>query len=720
MKYIFFLLFPLFSAIVLPAQQKRIALIVTIDNYPKFDKGGWQRTWANSDLEVLWNLFHKDQKFSDVDTLTEANATRENILNALDKLARKLEKGDIAVFSFSGHGQQIYDVEDKNKGLLIDEADGYDESLVPYDALSMYIPGKYHGEKHIRDEELQKKFETIRGKIGPSGSFLVLVDACHSASITKAPFPEIIFRGTTGTIEPPKWRKKSTNVSTQNFLIDKYSESGQLAPFVVISGSEADQLNYPVWYDKKNKLNRIGALTLAFSKAISNFSTVQTNYRYLFETIRQLIKTERPSQNPVMEGADSLAVLANKVIRLNQMIVLEPVPWKRDSARISQGLVHELIKGMEFFVFPLEDFSNDTSKAVAKGVITETYSFDSEARLNKKLSDSTSYKIHFTKRVYGNFECGIALKGSNRIFRVLADSIARFKNYRITDQDFDLAIKELSKTGTTQKTIVAVRSRPEYPLFDTIWRFSYRDDAQITPTLIQSLLNRIKLFARANFLRSLNSPINDRSLSAVTINIIPVEAHFTQDNLIMEKKKLNADSLVKAGKNMFRIRAVHNLRQNDPFDGFKLQVINKGFTPVYLSLIIISPKDSFYIRIPYQTHAHSGKYPYEEFKILADDSSDLRKKVFAFFEPARSEYITQLKLILTDSPLNLEPLAGGTKSGGAETLNDFLEEVMNDQQYDDNFTRTKDGAGTMAQKTIRPGKMKIISLPVLLISKPVN
>ena len=56
------------------------------------------------------------------------NVTRKGFENAFKRyLIDRVQRGDIAYFHYSGHGQQIAD----DNG---DEADGYDETLVAIDA----------------------------------------------------------------------------------------------------------------------------------------------------------------------------------------------------------------------------------------------------------------------------------------------------------------------------------------------------------------------------------------------------------------------------------------------------------------------------------------------------------------------------------------------------------------------------------------------------------
>ena len=48
-----------------------------------------------------------------------------------------------------------------------------------------YRKGIYEGEKHILDDELNAFFNKIREKIGQKGMLLVVIDACHSGTMSR-------------------------------------------------------------------------------------------------------------------------------------------------------------------------------------------------------------------------------------------------------------------------------------------------------------------------------------------------------------------------------------------------------------------------------------------------------------------------------------------------------------------------------------------------------
>lgn len=163
------LLLGMFSA---NAETKR-ALLIGISDYgnAKEDPNKWANISGANDIALLSPLFKK-QGFV-VTSLTNSQATYKGIKNAFEKLIKDCKKGDMVYLHFSMHGQPFEDLNG-------DEADGWDEALIPVDAQMKYKKGVYEGKNHLLDDELDGYFNRIRSKIGPTGKLLVVLDACHS------------------------------------------------------------------------------------------------------------------------------------------------------------------------------------------------------------------------------------------------------------------------------------------------------------------------------------------------------------------------------------------------------------------------------------------------------------------------------------------------------------------------------------------------------------
>ncbi len=180
------------------------ALLVGIGQYDRM-KTGWSTIHGDNDVALLQPLLEK-RGFKDIVTLTNEQATKAMIVEALTALAQRCVAGDRVYFHFSGHGQPVRDDnhdEEKTKK--------YDESIIPYNACrdSRKMNGTYTGQYHLIDDELCPLLDAIKNKVSPDGELFVAVDACFSRGIQKDEIsdidPELLryIRGTDYAFTPP-------------------------------------------------------------------------------------------------------------------------------------------------------------------------------------------------------------------------------------------------------------------------------------------------------------------------------------------------------------------------------------------------------------------------------------------------------------------------------------------------------------------------------------
>ena len=169
--------------------QSRHALLIGIGNYP--EDSGWNSIHGNNDISIIKEaLLRQDFTSDNILQLTDSEATKENILLSFEKLSERIQSGDVVYLHFSGHGQQITDLNG-------DEDDGFDEAWIPYDARKTFSPGEYEGEKHLTDDELNTLFSKLRKCVGSQGKIIIIADACHSGSGSRGRSDEEVFvRGT--------------------------------------------------------------------------------------------------------------------------------------------------------------------------------------------------------------------------------------------------------------------------------------------------------------------------------------------------------------------------------------------------------------------------------------------------------------------------------------------------------------------------------------------
>lgn len=166
----------------------------------------WAKINGDKDVSYVREML-KSAGYADIRTLVNRQATKFAIVSAFKKMSDDCLPGDTVYVHFSGHGQQVTDVNG-------DEEDGWDEAWIPYDAFLTY-GGKDKGEKHLIDDEINKLLTNIRDKIGDEGKLLVVVDACHSGGSSRGgrqgdSEEDIVVRGAGDDFVIPCETKKKT------------------------------------------------------------------------------------------------------------------------------------------------------------------------------------------------------------------------------------------------------------------------------------------------------------------------------------------------------------------------------------------------------------------------------------------------------------------------------------------------------------------------------
>ena len=150
-------------------QRERRALLIGIDEYTHVHP----LVGPVNDAQAMRSFISGDLGYTDSDIrmLLNAEATRDNILETFeDWLIDGTAEGDQVFVFFSGHGFRQPDEDG-------DEADRYDETLVPVD-VRMAADGAFSG--MITDDEMAVLMNRLAGR-----EVQVVVDACHSGTSTK-------------------------------------------------------------------------------------------------------------------------------------------------------------------------------------------------------------------------------------------------------------------------------------------------------------------------------------------------------------------------------------------------------------------------------------------------------------------------------------------------------------------------------------------------------
>jgi translation initiation factor IF-1 len=273
---------------------KKHALLIGISEYPVYSdipQSSWQSIHGTNDIKLITNVL-KNQGFS-VQKILNKQATAAKIRKSLKQLIQKVTHGDIVYVHFSGHGQSYEDISG-------DEADGWDEAIVPYDARSIYIEGVYEGTNHILDDELEIYFTAIRKKIGEQGFLYVVLDACHMGGASRGnevDDDEIFVRGSYKGFSPNKKRYIPKIDKRGNMLVSQ--ASGQ-SGICVLEACRSYQTNAEI----KQNGTYYGPLSYYINQTLKSTS-LTTNTDWI-ETVRKAMNADKrlTRQNMVVEQSN--------------------------------------------------------------------------------------------------------------------------------------------------------------------------------------------------------------------------------------------------------------------------------------------------------------------------------------------------------------------------------------------------------------------------------
>ncbi|MBQ7530655.1 MAG: caspase family protein [Paludibacteraceae bacterium] len=213
------------------------ALVIGIGTYAP--DTGWDAINGDNDIALAQEMLQANGFLpKHIAILKNEQATYRNIRNALTALVNTSASGDVVYIHFSGHGQQITDMND-------DEADGYDEAWVPYDA-PIQPSDTYHGERHLTDDELNHYLTLLWQKVGVKGKITVISDACHSGTGTRK-WGETNIRGTSAKFLLTDSSKEQYAPGQEHWLHISACKDGECNRQYVLDGKAYGSLSYTLY-----------------------------------------------------------------------------------------------------------------------------------------------------------------------------------------------------------------------------------------------------------------------------------------------------------------------------------------------------------------------------------------------------------------------------------------------------------------------------------------
>lgn len=283
-KFIVTLLLVALLLVALPSSgQKKYALLVGISNYhAQLKHTEWNNIHGANDVNLIAPLL-AGQGFKVYKILDRA-ATKGHIIRNMKALSKEVRPGSIVYLHFSCHGQPFEDLNG-------DEADGWDESIVPVNAPISYSKGHYEGQNHIIDDELNKLTEQIRKKIGSKGHLYVVIDACHAGRASRNLDDMEITRGTKRGFSPHGKRYRAKREKPTHYrLAASHGESD--VTYLEACGNT--QVNMEI----KRGGRYYGPMSFYIAKVISTHKITADN-KWVYQ-VQQLMRKDIDVQNQDM------------------------------------------------------------------------------------------------------------------------------------------------------------------------------------------------------------------------------------------------------------------------------------------------------------------------------------------------------------------------------------------------------------------------------------
>ncbi|WP_406685479.1 caspase family protein [Seonamhaeicola sp. MEBiC1930] len=606
---------------------EKYALIIAVGNYPK--KTGWSSISSVNDVplikETLLNQYFNEKNIT---VLIDEQATYQGIKQALNNLYSKVNPDDIVVIHYSGHGQQIFDNNDE-------EIDGKDEALVPYDAWVKYN-NNYKGERHLRDDELGNYITKFRNKLSNKGQLLLLLDSCHSGSSTRGGKA----RGSAAVFAPSDWapKKKDGDISGSDMTEDsKEKLSENAAPFILISGASANELNY--------EYKGTGSLSYAFSKAMNSLGS-NFSYNQLFAKIESQMNVISPKQNPTIEGDLNVQLFNNQYVKQQSFYKVKSVP-REDVIKIQAGKIHGLFKNTTVHVLPSGTTKVEEGKIITKGIITLSKFNESIIKLDSPLEDfnEKNYWVFIDKPSYGDIAVDVYFDKSVKD-KKMVNGVSDY----LTDKNLGQVVKKIDSAD-----VVIINDGTGFSLKSTSGLGDIDADEETRgATTVDDINQKLFSFAQGQYLKNLEFKNYNYEFE---FKLIPIQFDILTD----EVGELQDVSALTNENGTFQVK--------EDVDHVVLQVTNKSEKPLYFSIIEINSKGEIFPFMPNDNCTLNN----DERKLAPGKTMVFKDCIFSFGPPYEKLI---LKGFATSSPISfqstVETRGEDNKRSAGNPLEQFL------------------------------------------------
>ncbi len=546
----------------------RRALIVAISQYKSGT--GWLPIHANRDVPLIRGLLEV-QGFTEISVLMGKRATRHGIVEAFRRhLLEPARPGDLVVFHYSGHGQRIPDDGD-------DEADGWDEAIVPWDAPAE-AKGGYRGERHLRDDELSALLEALRQKVGPTGHVAVFLDSCFSGTPRGQ---EGVARG--GPPLGPATDRRS-GVDANGFFYEPLPSRGMRhvsaieksrSSWAVLSAARHLELAHEL---KDSQDRYVGSLTWALSRTLTRPVVAGQaepqgelrTYRDLLGRVRQELYGRVPNV-PQLEGEPDLRILGGGFVVPEPFVKVASVGPTGMTLQLAAGTAASLLPGSQVEIHRSGTLRMAPESLLAEGAVVRSEPFSAQVKLDRPVAaeELRRGRAFISRHSVGPVSLRLRFAG---IDESLAGSLIETLEERIgglvvTDEEPEVVIRASSSGAGNPPSILAETEPGKVKILGPV--------SADSPNLDRVLTRRLLDLARNRYFRRLHWRA---TALAVDLQLVALEVEGCSG------EPVDPDSCA-----VQREVEVAAQRSWHPGEFYRLRAVHRGTLPAHIQVLALQP-----------------------------------------------------------------------------------------------------------------------------------
>lgn len=309
---------------------------------------------------------------ANVVALTNADATRKNVIKQFQTFLTKAKEGDVALFQYAGHGAQWK----ASSEFLEFYPDGKDEGLVLFDS-------RHNGEFDLADKEIAV---LLAGVAANNPHLAVILDCCHSGSGTRDVGAKKIELGLSR-----QTHERTDERPLDSYLAGHYANMLKKENNLFVPKSEhvllaACDRKEKAWETNSNS----GLFSTCLLKVLES-SKGKINYADLFVRTRAVVRKVADDQSPQFDSYGRFdaysGFLGETLDKLPKTYPVSNVDgkWMVDCGAI-HGLPAEPDKPVTLALFPQSsrDKQSGTARAVQIGAQKSEIELDFDAPAKKR------------------------------------------------------------------------------------------------------------------------------------------------------------------------------------------------------------------------------------------------------------------------------------------------------------------------------------------------